>query len=184
MEIPVKASYTFEDYEHLPEGAPYEFIEGQLIMSPYPTPQHQIITKHLLVGLNHYTQEHAIGIVIQSPIGVKLSETTVLEPDILFIAEHRCEIIGDKYIEGAPDLVVEVLSPSNAYYDLRKKKRLYEQFGVREYWIVDPEEQSVEVYILQEAAYQLMENNPKDEVVFSQVIEGLEIRLSDIFKSW
>ena len=85
--------------------------------------------------------------------------------------------------ERAPDLVIEVLSPSSAYYNLRKKKRIYEQHGVREYWIVDPEDQSVEVFTLQDNRFHQMMDNPKDGVVTSLVIDEVALQVKDIFKT-
>ncbi|WP_457566616.1 Uma2 family endonuclease [Caldithrix abyssi] len=87
--------------------------------------------------------------IFHAPLAVDLSEKNVLQPDIIFIAKERQEIVTDKNISGAPDLVVEILSPSTAYYDLFDKKELYEQFGVKEYWIVDPMRQWIEIYNLQ-----------------------------------
>ena len=139
MQAVEKKGYTYEDYAQLPEGAPYQLIDGELVMSPSPTPTHQRILFSLSVALHLFVKEHDLGQVLIAPMDVYLSETDTPQPDILFIAKARLEIIGEKYVDGAPDLVMEILSPSTAYYDLKKKKRLYEASGVKEYWIVDGE---------------------------------------------
>ncbi len=146
MQIEAKTGLTYEDYAQLPEGAPYQLIDGALVMSPAPTPYHQRISIRLGAALLRFVEEHELGEVLASPIDVYLAEDQTFQPDVLYLSRERLGRIGEKRIEGAPDLVVEILSPSTAYYDLRAKKRVYAAAGVREYWIVDPMEKSVEVY--------------------------------------
>src|SRR6266542_2906772 len=138
--------YTYEDYEKLPEGAPYQLIGGELVMTPSPVPYHQSVSRKIEFELIKFVEEKKLGEVFDAPIDVYLSETETYQPDIIFISKDRLRIIGEKKIEAAPDLVIEILSPSTAYYDLKHKRRIYESSGVREYWIVDPMEKSVEVY--------------------------------------
>ena len=141
-----KRVYTYADYEKLPEGAPYQLIGGDLIKEPSPVPYHQILSCRIEFELLKFVEERDLGQVLDAPMDVYLSETEVYQPDILFISKERMGIIGEKKIEAAPDLVIEILSPSSAYYDLRHKMHVYETSGVKEYWVVDPIEKDIEVY--------------------------------------
>ena len=104
--------------------------------------------------LQHFVVENSLGEVYVAPFDVKLSETEVYQPDLLFISADRLTIIAEQQVNGAPDLVVEVLSPATGYYDLTKKRRVYEVSGVKEYWIVDPIECTVEVLENVEGTYE------------------------------
>ncbi|MDP2279096.1 MAG: Uma2 family endonuclease, partial [Nitrospirota bacterium] len=108
--------YTYEDYEKLPEGAPYQLIGGELIMTPSPVPYHQMIKMKIEYELLKFIDGKDLGMVLDAPMDVYLSETETYQPDIIFISKDRLNIIGEKKIEAAPDLVIEILSPSTAYY--------------------------------------------------------------------
>jgi len=181
--IPEKAVYTYEDYCRLPEGAPYELIGGKLVMTPSPGKKHQIILKRLLKLLDNYVEDKDAGEVLCAPRDVCLAPTEVYQPDILFVAKDRLEISAEDKVNGAPDMIAEILSPSNAYYDLRKKFKAYEKYGVREYWIVDPEEASIEVYELADGKFRLAAQKEKTGAVSSVVLPGFTIKLEDIFPS-
>ncbi len=181
MQAVEKKVYTYEDYAQLPEGAPYQLIDGELVMSPAPTPRHQRISQNLNRALDRFVEDHGLGEVYCSPIDVYLSDIDTPQPDILFIAKARLDIIGEKYIEGAPDLVVEILSPSTAYYDLKKKKRLYETSGVKEYWVVDPEAQEIEVYALVEGRFELFAREAEQGVISSKLLGGFSVDLEGVF---
>jgi len=118
-----------------------------------------------------------------APRDVCLAPTEIYRPDILFVAEDRLEISAEDKVNGAPDLIVEILSPSNAYYDLRKKFKAYEKYGVREYWIVDPEEAGIEVYELAGGKFRLAVQKEKTGTVSSVILPGFNIKLEDIFPS-
>lgn len=173
--------YTYEDYRKLPEGAPYQLIGGMLIMTPSPSTYHQIISMKLEVKLAVFVMEKDLGLVLYAPIDVYLNETNTYQPDILFIAKDRQSIIGPDKINGAPDLVIEILSPSTAYYDLRKKFKVYEKSGVKEYWIIDPEEQSVEVFTLQEGKFMIGQKAEKQGHIQSAIVEGFNVPIETIF---
>lgn len=181
--IPEKTVYTYEDYCQLPEGAPYELIGGKLVMTPSPGKKHQITLKRLLILLDKHVEDKNAGEVLCAPRDVYLAPTEVYQPDILFIAKERLEISAEDKVNGPPDLVVEILSPSNAYYDLRKKFKAYEKYGVKEYWIVDPEEVSIEVYELVEGKFRLATQSEKSGTVSSVVLPELTIELKDVFPS-
>jgi Uma2 family endonuclease len=138
---------TYQDFLELPDdGKQYELIEGELVMNPSPIPRHQIIVVKIVVRLYTYFEEHGGGTVFVSPIDVVLGEDVVLQPDIVVVREERQAIVGPTNLHGAPDLVIEVLSDSTRRRDEITKRRLYEQHGVDEYWIVDPVIDLVKVY--------------------------------------
>ena len=173
--------YTYSDYEKLGEGAPYELIGGKLTMNPAPVPYHQIISRNMEFCLFAFVKKHDLGEVFDAPIDIYLGEKEVYQPDIIFISKERVSIIGKKYIEGAPDLVIEILSESTAYNDLKKKKKVYESSGVKEYWIVDPQEATVEIHILQNGIYILQKEFQKDEILKSSLFPGFELMLKEVF---
>lgn len=178
-----KKTYTYEDYRKLPEGAPYQLIGGMLIMTPAPSTYHQIISMKLGVKLAGFVMERDLGLLLFAPVDVYFEESETYQPDLVFIARERVAIIDPDKISGAPDLVVEILSPGTAYYDLRKKFKIYEKHGVKEYWIIDPEEQCVEIYTLQDGRFILGQKAEKQGTVASTVVAGFAVPVESIF-SW
>jgi len=178
-----KKTYTYEDYRKLPEGAPYQLIGGMLIMTPSPSTYHQIISMKLEVKLAGFVMERDLGLILDAPLDVYFEESETYQPDLVFIARERLSSIEPDKINGAPDLVAEILSPGTAYYDLRKKFKIYEKHGVREYWIIDPEEQSVEIYTLQDGRFTPGQKAEKQGTVASTVVEGFAVPVESIF-SW
>jgi len=176
-----KRRYTYEDYAKLPEGAPYQLIGGELVMTPSPVPYHQIVSRRIEFELLKFVEERRLGEVIYAPIDVYLSETETYQPDIIFISKERLNIIGEKKIEGAPDLVIEILSESTAYYDLRHKKRVYEASGVREYWIVDPMEKGIEVYENMNGEFKVFSKAIEKGRVNSKLLQGFGVELERVF---
>lgn len=177
-----KPVHTARDYFQLPEGAPYQLIGGKLVMSPAPKPQHQRIVRRLFLRLHRWVADRNLGEVFFAPIDVRFGETEVYQPDLIFVSRERLGIVKEEYVDGAPDLVVEVLSPSSAYYDLRAKKKVYEQSGVKEYWIVDPMEGVIEVYRNKGAEFELVEQARKGGKIRSHLLSGLEIDPVEIFE--
>ena len=156
-----KKKYTVAEYDLLEEGAPFQLINYDLIMSPSPIPEHQIISGRIFSAFTAFLdQNNNDGVVMYAPMDVCFDEGNVLQPDLLFISYERREIIQQR-IEGVPELIIEILSPSNAYYDLRQKKEIYEKFGVKEYIIVDPIAQNADLYSLKDGAYQLHQKAQK-----------------------
>ena len=176
-----KKKYTVKDYEQLPEGSLYQLIDGDLIMTPAPNPYHQRISIRLSIQLNDFIVKNGLGEILVSPIDVNFSETETFQPDIIFVAKGREGIIGEQKIEGAPDLVIEILSPATAYYDLKSKKKTYEAYDVKEYWIVDPVEKNIEVYENIGKEFKLFLNVSGKDKVKSKLLAGLEISLNEIF---
>lgn len=178
-----KKKYTVDDYLLLEEGAPFQLINYDLIMSPSPIPFHQVISARIMQALlNFLDSRNNNGFLVSAPMDVKFDEGNILQPDILYIAEDRVEDLIKDRIEGAPDLIVEILSPSNAYYDLRQKKNIYEKYGVKEYIIVDPIAQNADLYSLMNGAYYLHQQAQKNEVLTSVILPGFAIELTKVFK--
>jgi len=175
-------TYTYADYCKLPEGTPYQLIGGELVLTPAPSTYHQIISMKLEFQMVAFVTRQNLGIVLHAPVNVYLGETETYQPDIIFIARERMKIIEPQRINGAPDLVVEILSPATAYYDLRKKFKVYERCGVREYWIVDPEEKSVQVFVPRDGKFVLDQEAEGTGEVSSRVLPGFTVRLESIFE--
>jgi len=174
--------YTYEDYQSLPEGAPYQLIGGELILTPAPSIYHQIISGKLQFKLRAFVTEQNLGLILYAPVDVYLGETETFQPDILFIAKERMGIVEPARINGAPDLVVEILSPATAYYDLRKKFKVYERYGVKEYWIVDTEDKSVQVFVHRDGKLVLDQESGAAGEVYSRLLSGFFVHLDGIFE--
>jgi len=143
--IKTQSKVSYKDYFALPEGDTRQLIGGRFVDSPSPSTGHQEVLLRLLRKLLQL-EDRGFGKPFCSPIDLYLSETEVFQPDLLFISKDNVSIIKEQYIRGAPDLIMEVLSPGTAYYDLRHKKEVYQRSGVSEYWIVDPLERSIELF--------------------------------------
>ena len=183
LTVEKKKKYTVADYSLLDEGAPFQLINFDLVMSPSPNPLHQQIQFALseIIVLYHIKLGRK-GQWMYAPMDVKFDEGNVLQPDILYISEERkTEIIKDR-VEGAPDLIIEILSPSNAYYDLRQKKDIYEKYGVKEYIIIDPIDKNADLYILKAGVYNLHQRARVNEFLNSVLLPGFDIEINNLFK--
>lgn len=152
------------------------------MMTPAPSIYHQIISGRLEFQLRSFVAGQNLGLILDAPVDVCLGEAETYQPDILFIAKERMEIVEPARINGAPDLVVEILSPATAYYDLRKKFKVYERYGVKEHWIVDPEDKSVQVFIHQDGKLVLDQEAGAAGEVSSRLLSGFTVRLAGIFE--
>ena len=174
---------TVADLYAMPEserGERYELIDGDLFVNPAPTWRHQTISSNLLVHVSGHVRSLRLG-WLRDNVGVRIGESTYVIPDLVFISRERQEIIGEASIEAAPDLVVEILSPSTRRNDLVLKRSLYARIGVREYWIIEPATQVVNVLRLEAGTYveiPLVETG----AVRSQVLPGLYLTLEDVFE--
>jgi len=154
--MPTRALLTYSDYAALPDdGRRYELHQGELSVTPAPGVRHQRVIIPLGSRLYEHVRARGLGEVLVAPTDCILSNVTVVQPDILYVATDRQTIISERGIEGAPTLAVEVLSPSTARLDRDRKMKLYAEYGVPYYWIVDPETRSVEAYTLTGTAYAL-----------------------------
>ncbi|MBI1726511.1 MAG: Uma2 family endonuclease [Candidatus Rokubacteria bacterium] len=154
--MPTRVILTYSDYAALPDdGRRYELHRGELSVTPAPGTRHQRVIFPLGSRLYEHVRARGLGEVLPAPTDCILSDVTVLQPDLLYVATDRLAIISERGIEGAPTLVVEVLSPSTARLDRDRKMRLYAEHGVPYYWIVDPETRSIEAFALAGAEYAL-----------------------------
>ncbi|MEZ0361141.1 MAG: Uma2 family endonuclease [Hydrogenobacter sp.] len=175
----LERKYTVEDYEKLPEGSPYQLIEGELVISPAPIPYHQMVLGNIYSILRRELKRK--GLVLFSPVDVYLDERNAYQPDLVVLLKNSKAKLTAKGIYGAPELVVEVLSPSNAYYDLRIKKEVYEKYGVKEYWIADPLKKSLEIYTNREGRFELLVEAKEEGKILSPLL-GVELELSEVFE--
>lgn len=174
---PPQGEWRYEDYLRLPDnGLRYEVIKGALYMTPSPGSKHQRAIARLYGKLWDYLQEQPEGEALFTPLDMRLPElNTTLQPDLLFIAGDRLDIIKENCIEGAPDLIMEVISPGNPDYDRRTKFYTYAQAGVREYWLVDPEARTIDIYVLRGQAYALLGQFGPEAQTRSEVLAGFSL---------
>jgi Uma2 family endonuclease len=152
--MPTRAVLTYRDYAALPDdGRRYELHRGELSVTPSPGTRHQRAIIALGSRLYDHVRARGLAEVFVAPTDCILSNVTVVQPDVLYVSTDRLAIISERGIEGAPTLVVEVLSPSTAHLDRDRKMNLYAEHGVPYYWIVDPESRSIEAYALARAEY-------------------------------
>jgi Uma2 family endonuclease len=165
----------------LPESnLPTELWDGELVMSPAPSFYHQKIVDRFHDLLKSWVRRHKLGETAVAPLDMVLSSRNATQPDVVFISNERLAIIQERLM-GAADLVVEVLSPGSRRRDRIDKRDLYEQHGVREYWLVDPEARTVEVLFLASGTYQLVGRWRPGERATSRLLEGLEVPVSPLF---
>ena len=176
-----KKIYTYSDYAKLEEGAPYQLIEGELIISPAPRIIHQRIIARLYRLLDDYVEKNKIGEIFLSPVDVYFSDLNTFQPDLVFVSKEKSNIVGEMKIEGAPDLVIEVLSPEHAYYDLKTKKHIYEKYKVKEYWLVDPIESTIEVFTLAGEKFQLFSKMTVKDSIKSNLLKEFKVKTSEVF---
>ncbi|HVR11836.1 MAG TPA: Uma2 family endonuclease [Thermoanaerobaculia bacterium] len=176
---------TYQDLLRLPEDRlRHELIEGEHIVSPAPTLRHQDVALNLAVALVAFVRPRALGKVFMAPLDVLFSQLDVVEPDVLYVSKANAHRLRERYVEGAPDLAVEVLSPSSARIDRVKKLRLYEKHGVREYWLADPAADTLEVYRLTAGGRLALEvtlSHAAGDVLKTPLLAGLRIESSEIF---
>jgi Uma2 family endonuclease len=183
---PPQGQWTYADFLNLPsDGWRYEIIRGELYMSPPPKERHQYSSTRLVVAFDNFVKPRKLGRVYAAPIGVTIGElATPVQPDIIFVARERLKkVVTEDGINGAPDLIVEILSPSNWADDRRTKFRLYEQAGVREYWIVDPRACTVEVFVLRGKTYDLLGKWGVGEAARSEILSGFQVAVGDLCES-
>ena len=178
---PFDIALTYDDYRRMPEGERYELIEGDLRRTPAPKTIHQRISRRIETALTDFVEKNRLGEVFHAPIDVVLSDTSVVQPDILFISAERAGIVEEDFIRGAPDLVIEILSPSTADRDRVSKRRLYARFGVKEYWIVDPDGRTAEVCMHTGRELATHQVYTADMRLESPVLKGVSLDLRRVF---
>jgi Uma2 family endonuclease len=178
-----KIKFTYKDYKNLPESETkrYELLEGELVMVPSPTTYHQRISWNLERILGDFVAKHDLGVIYDAPLDVVFSQEDVAQPDILFISNAHSQIITDENIQGAPDLIIEILSPATGERDRTYKRTLYARHGVREYWIVDPADKSIEVTTLSERGFKTVQVYKMGQTLRSPLLKGFSLKLKEIF---
>ncbi|MBW1692521.1 MAG: Uma2 family endonuclease [Deltaproteobacteria bacterium] len=173
--------FTYEDYLHFSEDKRYEIIDGEVYMVPSPGEAHQNICANLAFTLRVFVKENNLGRVYFAPFDVVFSETDVVQPDIMFVSKERLNIITEKNIQGTPDLIVEIISPSSEYRDKVIKRKLYSQYDLKEYWLVDPENKEIEVMALRESGLNTIRTYKMPNILESLILKGLKIKLDEVF---
>jgi Uma2 family endonuclease len=173
--------FTYRDYLQLPDDKRYELVEGEFFLVPAPSLYHQQILGKLWTSIYNYAKANRLGEAFLAPCDVVLCETTVVQPDLVFVSDEHRGILTEANIQGPPDLVVEILSPSTGQRDLGLKRNLYARYGVREYWIVDPDAGTIEVLALTESGYRPKIVVPRTGMLNSILFPTLNLPLADIF---
>ena len=182
MAQPAKTRLIADEYYQLPDYAQHELIQlidGEVVIGMPPIPRHQAIVGEILFLLMSFAKKGG-GRAYTSPIEVYLDEHNIFEPDTLYLSQDTTCKTEEKRLVGAPDLVVEVLSPGTAKYDRQEKYQAYQQHGVREYWIVDPAHETVEVWALYEGEF-ARQGAYAAEDVFQSVVLGETIAVDGFF---
>jgi Uma2 family endonuclease len=172
---------TYEDYAKLPDYPRYELIDGGFIMTPAPSLDHQGVSFELNTMLGLYLRKHKIGRAFAAPTDVIFDKWNVCQPDFIFVSNERASILSSAGVLGAPDLAIELLSPSTGYYDLTKKKDLYERFGVKEYWIIDPLEHSIDIFANRNGTFELIFSGRGNSEAMSEVLPGFTVEIEELF---
>lgn len=178
---PGQGNWTYSHYAALPDdGQRYEIVNGVLYTAPSPIPPHQEIGSMIIYWLVAYVKRTGLGRVFEY-CDVELDVKTVFDPDIIVVLSDNTSIIGDKHMVGAPDLVVEIASPSTAPKDRTLKRFEYARAGIKEYWMVLPKKQSVEVLVLEGEAYQSLGIFSGEDIVKSKVVPHFPVQAKEFF---
>jgi Uma2 family endonuclease len=180
MKLGIIPRMTLEELDRLPDDFNrYELLAGELFVTPAPRTRHQIIVTRLTDAMSPYVRRKKLGLVLAAPVDVTLEQEGRVQPDVLFITRERLDIVTKEGVLGPPDLVVEILSESSSSADRKDKRDLYKRSGVKEYWIVDPEQDSMLLYRWSEGA-DPARLGPAATLT-TPPIPGLRIRLKAVF---
>ena len=182
MRLDVIPKLTYDEFRQLPDdGRRYELIHGEVHLTPSPATRHQCVSQNLSNSLGPFVIKNGVGEVWTAPLDVRLGDDTAVQPDLIFVSDARAKIILESYIDGAPDLVVEILLPSTAAHDRATKLALYAEAGVPEVWLLDPLARTVEVLKLQGKKYLVDAALAGDQKLSSSQFLGWELPLTDLF---
>lgn len=176
---------TYDDYVLIPEdGLRHEILDGEHFVTPIPTPRHQMISGAVHRRLAGFIYENRLGRALFAPLDFVFDKHNVAQPDLVFISNERNDLIGETYISGAPDLVVEILSPSTRRTDELIKRSIYERFGALEYWLVDPDRRTVQVFRRAGSGFGAAESLAAEagEELTTPLLPGLIIQVREIFE--
>ncbi len=177
-----KEILTYEDYLSLEDDKRYELINGRLIEVPTPGFEHQSVLGHFSVKIWEAVKKGSLGEVLPAPFDVILSETVVVQPDIVFISSDNLKNIKNGRLFGSPDLVVEIVSPTSYVRDRYEKFPLYERYGVKEYGLVYPEYRAIEVWCLKDGKYVLHSVAVGSGEVESCVLKDFKVKVEEVLK--
>ena len=170
--------WTYEDYLGLDDEVRFEIIGGKAFMSPSPELFHQRWSRQILVAIERHVEAHKLGEVFYAPIDVVLDRENVVQPDLVFVSAANVGLLERRGIMGAPDLVEEVISPGSVRRDRYDKRELYARFGVKEFWLADVANRSLEVLTLQNGGYQLSSCATGEGKIRSNMLPGFELDLA------
>jgi Uma2 family endonuclease len=174
---------TVEEYKNLPETGPrYQLIEGDLYMAPAPNRFHQDISRNIQGALDRYLEANPIGILYDAPFDVYLTETDVFQPDLIVVLNASRSILTDAGAEGAPEFVVEILSPKTRKLDLVNKKRVYARLGVKELWIIDPEPGIIEIYRFEQSEAEPIAKLYPSDTLTTPLLPGFSMPAAAVFR--
>ena len=177
-----KIVLTYDDYCLLPNDRNrYEILDGELSVTPAPRTKHQSVSSHLHRILANSIVANQLGDIFAAPTDLILAPTTVVQPDLIFIGNDRRHIVTERAIEGSPTLVIEILSPTTHRADCVTKAQLYAKHNVPHYWLIDPDQQTIEAYELVVDHYDLVASARDAEVFTPSLFPGLSIRLADLW---
>lgn len=179
--LKVKTKLTYADYLKTSDDKRYELLNGELFMPPAPLLYHQDIQSNLHRLISVFVKERDLGKTYTSTTDVVLSDTDVAQPDILFVSQERSHILTRENVRGAPDLVVEILSPATAERDRTTKLELYAKHGVQEYWIVDPEAKTIMVLLRGEGRFEGVSVYSEGQTLHSPTLDGFSVSLEEVF---
>ena len=176
-----RVKFTYEDYRHAPEDKRYELHDGDLVLVPSPSRPHQNTSLELSTEFNLFIRRTGAGFAFAVPFDVVLSDTDVVQPDIVFVSREREYIISHNNIQGVPDLIIEVLSPSTSHRDRTFKRALYARHGVTEFWLVDTDSHTIEVLLLGTEGYEAIATYGAGQTLTSPTLTGFTLNIDDIF---
>jgi Uma2 family endonuclease len=172
---------TYQDYANLEGDERYELLDGDLILVASPNRDHQTVVMELGFQMHAFVKENDLGWVYSAPFDVLFTDTDVVQPDLMFVSREREHILTRANVQGAPDLIVEILSPSSSTRDWRAKRELYATHGVPEYWIIDPTNRIVSVMLLQDGVLQIEQTRTENDTATSTILDGFNVSLDSIF---
>lgn len=175
---------TYDDYLLFPEdGLRHELLDGEHYATAAPFLRHQVIVRRFTSALNPFIEANELGELYPAPVDVILSRYDIVQPDLVFVSRERLHILNDRNIQGAPDLVIEILSESTQRRDKGIKMTTYERFGVLEYWLADPTQSTLTVYRLEGERFRKVSelSARAGDVLMTPLLPGLEIRSAEMF---
>ncbi len=183
MADPVKrVILSYEDYLSMPDDRNrYEILEGELAVTPSPTSMHQLVSRNLAFILHCHIKQYRLGDILYAPMDVILSDISIVQPDLIYITREHLHLITTRGIEGTPDMVIEIISPASKRLDRVGKLQIYAKYGIAWYWLIDPLEKTLEIYMLNHESYSLHGTYSQNDTVKPLLFPGLEFGLGEVW---